>query len=49
MVIDTSALLAILKLEPEAEALIARLSQAGPRRLSTASVLLDSQPKSLSR
>ena len=39
MVIDTSALLAILKVEPEAEALIARLSQAGPRRLSTATLL----------
>jgi uncharacterized protein with PIN domain len=40
-VIDTSALLVILKVEvePEAEALIARLSQAGPRRLSTATVL----------
>jgi ribonuclease VapC len=39
MVIDTSALLAILKVEPEAQALIARLSQAGPRRLSTATLL----------
>lgn len=39
MVIDTSALLEILKVEPEAEALIARLSQAGPRRLSTATLL----------
>jgi uncharacterized protein with PIN domain len=39
MVIDTSALLAIWKVEPEAEAPIARLSQAGPRRLSTATLL----------
>jgi len=39
MVIDTSALLAILKVEPEAMALIDRLSQAGPRRLSTATLL----------
>ena len=39
MVIDTSALLAILKVEPEAVALIDRLSQAGPRRLSTATLL----------
>jgi ribonuclease VapC len=39
MVIDTSALLAILKVEPDAEALIARLSLAGPRRLSTATLL----------
>ena len=39
MVIDTSALLAILKVEPEAGALIARLSEAGPRRLSTATLL----------
>ena len=39
MVIDTSALLAIWKVEPEAEALIAKLSQAGPRRLSTATLL----------
>jgi len=39
MVIDTSALLAILKVEPEAGALIARLSQAGPRRLSIATLL----------
>jgi uncharacterized protein with PIN domain len=30
MVIDTSALLAILKVEPEAPALIALLSQLGP-------------------
>jgi ribonuclease VapC len=39
MVIDTSALLAILKVEPEAVALIDRLSHAGPRRLSTATLL----------
>ena len=39
MVIDTSALLAILKVEPQAEALIARHSQAGPRRLSIATLL----------
>ena len=39
MVIDTSALLAILKVEPDAEALIARLSLAGPRWLSTATLL----------
>jgi uncharacterized protein with PIN domain len=32
MVIDTSALLAILKMEPEAVALIDRLSQPGPRQ-----------------
>ncbi len=32
MVIDASAQLAILKVEPEAVALIDRLSQAGPRR-----------------
>jgi len=39
MVIDSSALLAILKVEPEAGAMIARLSQAGPRHLSTATLL----------
>ena len=39
MVIDSSAVLAILKVEPEAGELIARLSQAGPRRLFTATLL----------
>ena len=39
MVIDSSAVLAILKVEPEAGDLIARLSQAGPRRLFTATLL----------
>lgn len=39
MVIDTSALLAILKAEPEALALITRLSQAGPKWISTATLL----------
>jgi ribonuclease VapC len=39
MVIDTSALLAILKVEPEALAMITRLSQAGPKRISTATLL----------
>ena len=39
MVIDTSALLAILKAEPEALALITRLSQAGPKWVSTATLL----------
>ena len=39
MVIDSSALLAILKVEPEAGAMIARLSQAGLRHLSTATLL----------
>jgi ribonuclease VapC len=39
MVIDTSALLAILKGEPEAEALIEALSRPGPRWISTATLL----------
>jgi len=39
MVIDTSALMAILKVEPEALALIACLKQPGPKRISTATLL----------
>lgn len=39
MVIDTSALLAILKVEPEALALVAVLSQEGVRWISTATLL----------
>ena len=39
MVIDTSALMAILKVEPEALALIACLMQPGPKRISTATLL----------
>jgi ribonuclease VapC len=39
VVIDTSALLAILKVEPEALAIIRRLSLAGPKRISTATLL----------
>ena len=39
MVIDTSALLAILKGEPEAEAMVAALSLPGPRWMSTATLL----------
>jgi ribonuclease VapC len=39
MVIDTSALLAILKVEPEAPALITLLSQTGPKWISTATLL----------
>lgn len=39
MVIDTSALLAILKVEPEALALIAVLSEAGVKWISTATLL----------
>ena len=39
MVIDTSALLAILKGEPEAEALIEALCRPGPRWISTATLL----------
>jgi uncharacterized protein with PIN domain len=36
MVMDPSILLAILKVEPEPPALIALLSQAGPKWISTA-------------
>ncbi len=39
MVIDTSALLAILKVEPEALAFVDCLKLPGPRRLSTATLL----------
>ena len=39
MLIDTSALLAILKAEPEAEALIEALCRPGPRWISTATLL----------
>jgi len=39
MVIDTSALMAILKVEPEAVALIHCLKQPGPKRISTATLL----------
>ncbi|MFN6133725.1 MAG: type II toxin-antitoxin system VapC family toxin [Synechococcaceae cyanobacterium] len=39
MVIDTSALLAILKVEPEALDLIAVLSEAGVKWISTATLL----------
>jgi ribonuclease VapC len=39
MVIDTSALLAILKVEPEALAFLGCLAGPGPRRLSTATLL----------
>jgi ribonuclease VapC len=39
MVIDTSALLAILKVEPEAFAFVDALKHPGPRRLSTATLL----------
>ena len=39
MVIDTSALLAILKVEPEALAFVDALKQPCPRRLSTATLL----------
>jgi|688.fasta_scaffold507754_2 ribonuclease VapC len=39
MVIDSSALLAILKVEPEALAFVDALKQPGPRRLSTATLL----------
>ena len=39
MVIDTSALLAILKVEPEALSLIAVLSEAGVKWISTATLL----------
>lgn len=39
MVIDTSALLAILKAEPDAPALLNRLCQPGPRWISTATLL----------
>lgn len=35
MVIDTAALLALLKVGPEAEVLVVRLSQAGTRRPAT--------------
>ena len=37
--IDTSALLAILKVEPEALAFVDALQQPGPRHLSTATLL----------
>ena len=39
MVIDTSALMAILKTEPEAKALLSVLSQPGAKHLSTATLL----------
>lgn len=39
MVIDTSALLAILKVEPEALALVVVLSQTGAKWISTATLL----------
>jgi ribonuclease VapC len=39
MVIDTSALMAILKAEPEAASLLARLSHPEPKNLSTATLL----------
>ena len=39
LVIDTSALMAILKVEPEAIALISCLKQPGPKRISTATLL----------
>jgi ribonuclease VapC len=39
MVIDTSALLAILKVEPEALAFVDCLKPPGPRRLSAATLL----------
>ena len=39
MVIDTSALLAILKVEPEALAFVDALKEPSPRRLSTATLL----------
>ncbi|TVS05458.1 MAG: type II toxin-antitoxin system VapC family toxin [Cyanobium sp. PLM2.Bin73] len=39
MVIDTSALLAILKVEPEALAFVDCLKQPGARRISTATLL----------
>ena len=39
MVVDTSALLAILKVEPEGLALISVLSQPGTKWLSTANLL----------
>ena len=39
MVIDTSALLAILKVEPEALAFVDCLRQPGARRISTATLL----------
>ena len=39
MVIDTSALLAILKAEPDATDLLDRLSQSGPKWISTATLL----------
>jgi len=41
MVIDTSALLTILKVEPEAVALIDRLSQPGPRRENNKKLPID--------
>jgi len=37
MIVDSSALLAVLQLEPEAEAVSQALSQGHPRRLSAAS------------
>jgi len=39
MVIDTSALMAILKAESDAASLLARLSNPGPKHLSTATLL----------
>lgn len=39
MVIDTSALLAILKGEPDATDLLTHLSQPGPKWISTATLL----------
>jgi ribonuclease VapC len=39
VVIDTSALVAILRQEPEAEGLLRRLTAAGSRRISAASLL----------
>ena len=39
MVVDTSALLAILKLEPEALAMVSVLSRAGAKWISTATLL----------
>ena len=39
MVIDTSAPMAILKVEPEAMALLSCLGQHGPKRISTATLL----------
>ncbi len=39
VVVDTSALMAILKVEPEALGLIACLKQSGPKHISTATLL----------